>query len=205
MKHETPPDLLLVGGGLQAGLVALAVLHQRPGSRITIVERDERLGGNHTWSFHSGDVPQSTEGWLAPLRQWRWGSYDVRFPELYRKYHLEDVRLMLHSFHNARMREGTVHPIIMPATLQTRAATNNMFVSATNSCARRSWPGLLVTPDGRIASRLPQDEPGILMSLIDADRGYYDASAPYRRRAIEGKLHSGESVDDERSRKRSGH
>ena len=131
--------------------------------------------------------------------------YDVRFPELYRTYHLEDVRLMLHSFHNARMREGAVHFIIMPATLQTRAATNNMFVSATNSCARRSWPGLLVTPDGRIASRLPQDEPGILMSLIDADRGYYDASAPYRRRAIEGKLHSGESVDDERSRKRSGH
>jgi len=75
------------------------------------------------------------------------------------------------------MREGAVHFIIMPATLQTRAATTNMFVSATNSCARRSWPGLLVTPDGRIASRLPQDEPGILMSLIDADRGYYDASA----------------------------
>lgn len=81
---DSSPDLLLVGGGLQAGLIALAVLHERPGTRITILERDARLGGNHTWSFHSGDVAQQDEGWIAPLRQWSWGSYDVFFPELTR-------------------------------------------------------------------------------------------------------------------------
>lgn len=78
------PDLLLVGGGLQAGLIALAVLQRQPGTRITILERDDRLGGNHTWSFHAGDVPRGAEGWLAPLRQHAWGSYDVRFPGLQR-------------------------------------------------------------------------------------------------------------------------
>ena len=130
--------------------------------------------------------------------------YDVRFPELYRKYHLDDVRLMLHSFHNARQKPDAVHGIIMPASLQTRAATNNMFVSATNSCAPESWPGLLATPDGRIAARLPKNKPGIVVSLIDADRKYYDASAPYRRQAINGTLNSGETVDDPRSKKRQG-
>ena len=128
--------------------------------------------------------------------------YDVRFPELYREYHLDDVRLMLHSFHNARQSPDAIHPMIMPVSLQTRAATNNMFVSATNSCAPESWPALLATPDGRIAARLPANKPGILMSLNDAERKFYDASAPYRRRAIQGTLNSGETVDDPRSKNR---
>ena len=48
--------LLLVGGGLQNALIALAVLRKDPQASLAVVERDGRLGGNHTWSFHASDV-----------------------------------------------------------------------------------------------------------------------------------------------------
>ena len=77
-------DVLLVGGGLQSGLIALAVLHARPQTRLTVVESGERLGGNHTWSFHGTDVPSDAEAWLAPLKAHDWQGYDVFFEDFER-------------------------------------------------------------------------------------------------------------------------
>lgn len=128
--------------------------------------------------------------------------YDIRFPELYREYCSRGVKLMLHSFHNARMKPGVVHPIIMPATGQTRAATNGMFISMNNSCEPESWPSLLISPDGRIVQRLAEHRPGIMVHEIDTTRAYYDASAAYRSRAMNGILHSGDLVTDPRSANR---
>lgn len=72
-------DYAIVGGGLQAGLIALAVRAAQPSARIAIVERAQALAGNHTWCFHAGDVPVGAT-WLAPLVVARWDSYDVAFP-----------------------------------------------------------------------------------------------------------------------------
>jgi lycopene beta-cyclase len=73
-------DVILVGGGLQNGLIALAALHVRPGLRVALVEREARLGGNHTWCFHGGDVERRDAEWVEPLVVRRWPSYDVAFP-----------------------------------------------------------------------------------------------------------------------------
>ena len=76
-------DYALVGGGLQAALIALAVRAHQPTARIAIVERGTSLGGNHTWCFHADDVPADAAdagGWLAPLVVTRWTGYDVAFP-----------------------------------------------------------------------------------------------------------------------------
>ncbi|MEO7736193.1 MAG: lycopene beta-cyclase CrtY, partial [Kofleriaceae bacterium] len=95
-------DYVLVGGGLQAGLIALAVRAAQPHARIAVVERGTTLGGNHTWCFHAGDLPagaapsgsatpsasagarRSTCGWIEPLIEARWPGYDVAFPGLRR-------------------------------------------------------------------------------------------------------------------------
>jgi len=50
-------DYLLVGGGLQSALIALALLQREPTPSIAVVEREPLLGGNHTWCFHAADVP----------------------------------------------------------------------------------------------------------------------------------------------------
>jgi lycopene beta-cyclase len=73
-------DLVIVGGGLQAALIAVAVHARAPGRRIAILERGERLGGNHTWCFHATDVSPRMAEHLAPLIGHRWGGYDVAFP-----------------------------------------------------------------------------------------------------------------------------
>lgn len=77
-------DYILVGGGLQNGLIALAVLDRRPNARICLIERDDRLGGNHTWCFHADDVGDAAGAWVGPLVVYRWSGYDVRFPALAR-------------------------------------------------------------------------------------------------------------------------
>ncbi|MEO6775879.1 MAG: lycopene beta-cyclase CrtY [Kofleriaceae bacterium] len=68
-------DFALVGGGLQNGLVALALQAHQPDARIVMIERGDAPGGNHTWCFHD-EVP----AWVEPLVAVRWAGYDVAFP-----------------------------------------------------------------------------------------------------------------------------
>ncbi len=81
----TLTDYALVGGGLQNALLALAIRHHQPDAQIVLVERAPRLGGNHTWCLHDGDVPPATMVWLEPLLAHRWPGYEVAFPDLRRR------------------------------------------------------------------------------------------------------------------------
>ena len=74
-------DVVLVGGGLANGLIALRLRALRPELRVVIVERDARLGGQHTWSHFASDVSPAIAAWLEPLIAHRWDGYDVRFPD----------------------------------------------------------------------------------------------------------------------------
>lgn len=73
-------EYLLVGGGLQNALIALALLERRPDARFTVIEREPSLGGNHTWCFHAHDVPVAARSWLDALVVKRWPAHDVLFP-----------------------------------------------------------------------------------------------------------------------------
>jgi lycopene beta-cyclase len=73
-------DLILVGGGLANGLIAWRLRTARPGLRILLLEQGARLGGNHTWSFHDGDLDDAQQQWLAPMVSHRWPRYQVVFP-----------------------------------------------------------------------------------------------------------------------------
>jgi lycopene beta-cyclase len=75
----TAYDYVLVGGGLQNGLLALAILAERPEARLALVERAQTLGGNHTWCFHAGDLPASAAQFVGPLIAQRWPGYEVAF------------------------------------------------------------------------------------------------------------------------------
>jgi lycopene beta-cyclase len=74
-------DYILVGGGLQNGLIALALRAHQPGARIALIERDGALGGNHTWCFHGSHVDIGARSWLEPLVVHRWPGYRILFPE----------------------------------------------------------------------------------------------------------------------------
>ncbi|MBP6630200.1 MAG: lycopene beta-cyclase CrtY [Kofleriaceae bacterium] len=78
MTPRPDVDLILVGGGLASGLIALAAKARRPEVRIALIERASTLGGNHTWCWHAGDTHACT--WVEPLVVQRWDGYAVRFP-----------------------------------------------------------------------------------------------------------------------------
>lgn len=76
--RPSPKDVLVLGGGLSGGLLALALAER--GLSVGLVEGGARLGGNHTWSFHGSDLPEA--GWplVDALVAHRWPGYEVRFP-----------------------------------------------------------------------------------------------------------------------------
>ncbi|MGI4875851.1 MAG: lycopene beta-cyclase CrtY [Janthinobacterium lividum] len=73
-------DLILAGGGLANGLIALRLAATRPGLRVAIVEGGASIGGNHTWSSFEADITPAQVAWTAPLMAHRWDRYSIRFP-----------------------------------------------------------------------------------------------------------------------------
>ncbi|MBO9710249.1 MAG: lycopene beta-cyclase CrtY [Caulobacter sp.] len=74
-------DVVLVGGGLANSLIALRLKSLRPALRVVMLERERRIGGEHTWCHFATDVDAALAGWLRPLIVHRWAGYSVRFPE----------------------------------------------------------------------------------------------------------------------------
>ncbi|MGH6955294.1 MAG: lycopene beta-cyclase CrtY, partial [Caulobacteraceae bacterium] len=79
-SDATRADALIVGGGLASGLIALRLKAARPASRVVVLERERRIGGEHTWCCFDTDVSPSIWTWLSPLVERRWDGYEVRFP-----------------------------------------------------------------------------------------------------------------------------
>jgi lycopene beta-cyclase len=92
-------DLILVGGGLANGLIALRLRQTRPELRILLIEQDDRLGGNHTWSFHEPDLTADQHTWIEPLVAHRWPEYQVFFPEFERTLNSGYASISAERFH----------------------------------------------------------------------------------------------------------
>jgi lycopene beta-cyclase len=107
-------DVILVGGGLANSLIAWRLHILRPEVRLLVLERDEELGGRHTWSFHEGDLTPDQHGWMKPLVSRSWGEHEVRFPSTRRRLHSG-----YHSVTSEKLRE--VIGIALGARVRTSA------------------------------------------------------------------------------------
>lgn len=73
-------NLAILGGGLAGSLIALAIAERRPELKLTLIERGDRIGGNHVWSFFDSDVAPAHRALVEPLIAARWPGYSVHFP-----------------------------------------------------------------------------------------------------------------------------
>jgi lycopene beta-cyclase len=73
-------DLVILGGGLAGGLLALALKARHPDMDLRLVDTSERIGGNHLWSFFGSDVAETDRPLVAALVAHAWPAYDVAFP-----------------------------------------------------------------------------------------------------------------------------
>jgi lycopene beta-cyclase len=79
-------DIIIVGGGLAGGLLALAFAQARPDLSLLLIEQGATLGGNHLWSFFASDIAPEDEWLVEPLIVARWDrGYSVRFPRTSRQ------------------------------------------------------------------------------------------------------------------------
>jgi deaminated glutathione amidase len=149
--------------------------------------------------------------------------HEYRYPELYREYKKKGVEIMFHSYHAGNMtptRQAnmekevgekfftinngrTIPEITMPSSMISYAANNYMWISCSNTSASEScWASMIVRPDGVVVGRLDKNKEGILIMEIDTDIEYYDSTKYWRDRAMNGIFHSGNIVDDKRSKNR---
>jgi lycopene beta-cyclase len=78
---DRPVDVAIVGGGLAGGLIALALAAKRPDLRLLLIEEGARFGGNHLWSFFTGDVAEADRWLVAPLVCHAWPGHKVHFAD----------------------------------------------------------------------------------------------------------------------------
>lgn len=114
-------DYVIVGGGLQGCLLVHAISHRQPTMRILLVEKSHQICGNHTWSFHSSDIPAEARPWFQPLVTQTWPSYLVKFPGLSRRVAIpyetitsEDLRAATLALkHSSRQQPNQSQPEII--------------------------------------------------------------------------------------------
>jgi lycopene beta-cyclase len=110
--------LVLAGGGLANCLIAWRLVREHPDLDLVLVEAGERLGGNHTWSFHGGDLDGAQHDWIAPLVAHSWPCHEVRFPSRRRR-----IDRSYHSVSSERVHE------VLTATLGDRVRLGSRIES----------------------------------------------------------------------------
>jgi lycopene beta-cyclase len=73
-------DVAILGGGLAGSLIALALHRYRSDLKLRLIEADDRIGGDHIWSFFESDIAKDHRRLVAPLVGHSWPAYDVAFP-----------------------------------------------------------------------------------------------------------------------------
>lgn len=90
--------------------------------------------------------------------------YDVCYPQIYTAYRDEGVKLMLHSFYNAKSKGKNCLDVLNVRQLPTRCADNLMWAVANNSSHPYShWGSFVARPDATIAKQLDINQPGMLV------------------------------------------
>ena len=117
-------DYVVVGGGLQGGLITLAIRHFQPLAKIALVERGAKPCGNHTWSFHSLDLPADASEFIDPLVTASWPGYLVQFPGFSR-----EVRSQYCSILSEHLAEAITRALVAPGQ-ELRTSAEASFLSA---------------------------------------------------------------------------
>ena len=81
MPNAFDADYLLVGGGLQNGLILLALAVRKPDASVLLLEQSAAIGGNHIWSFQALDLPAGALDWARPIIEHEWPGYQLYFDD----------------------------------------------------------------------------------------------------------------------------
>ena len=73
-------NMVILGAGLSGLLTAWRCLELNPKLKITLIDANSEIGGDHTWSFNLNDIDTELQKWVRPFIAHQWEAYDVKFP-----------------------------------------------------------------------------------------------------------------------------
>lgn len=112
-------DVIIVGGGLAGGLIALALHRHVPGCRFVLVEAGRTLGGHHRWSWFATDLRREAQGLMSGFNLNGWDEgYDITFPAYTRTLPTSYRSLASAEFHAKLIAELPADRVL----LETKAA-----------------------------------------------------------------------------------
>ncbi|MCX9147296.1 lycopene beta-cyclase CrtY [Erythrobacter sp. WG] len=137
-RDADPQDVVIVGGGLAGGLIALALHRQVPGSRFVLIEAGRTLGGHHRWSWFETDIRPGARALMAgfTLNGWDEG-YDIAFPGLARTLPTAYRSLASAEFHRALMDELPAERVMLETKAEALDAGGVTLADGTRIAARR--------------------------------------------------------------------
>ncbi len=128
-------DLTILGGGISGCLLLSAVRLRWPQASVQLIEKQERLGGNHTWCFHEADVPLNAWAWLRPLISKEWPSYEVKFPQYQRQINSKYFAIRSEDLHQ-KMLQNFSENIHLSRAAKASDFPGSMIIDC------RGWPPL---------------------------------------------------------------
>lgn len=130
--ETTQSEVVILGGGLSAGLLAF-LLESLTDVSFVLVEAGCKLGGHKTWSMHEGDVASSVFELWSNL-PWRyWSSHEVSFKSYTRRFQTGYRSLRSEDYHEAlikRIKRGKIRlsEEVVATQPPDRANQNEVFV-----------------------------------------------------------------------------
>ena len=73
-------NMVILGAGLSGLLTAWRCLELNPKLKITLIDANSEIAGDHTWSFNLNDIDTELQKWVRPFIAHQWEAYDVKFP-----------------------------------------------------------------------------------------------------------------------------
>ncbi len=95
--------------------------------------------------------------------------FDMRFPELFRRYMEKNVNLLLISSYQAGSLRAPHMKVVASSTLITRAAENGIYVSASNTSEAPSWhEAMIIRFNGQIMAKARRHKPSMALASLDS-------------------------------------
>jgi len=114
--------------------------------------------------------------------------FDMRFPELFRRYMKENVNLLLISSYQAGGPRATHMKLVAPSNLITRAAENGIYLSASNTSETPSWhEAMIIRFNGQIMAKARRHQPSMAFATLDSrsSEGFTDFIRETARKSIQ--------------------
>ncbi len=116
--------------------------------------------------------------------------FDMRFPEIFRRYLQAGVNLVLISSYQCRGPRAGHMRLVAPANLVTRAAENGIWLSAANASDAPAWhESMIVRFNGQVLARARRHRASLAIATLDSSdfEPFTDFIRRQALRALEGR------------------